>query len=131
VVSTPSGKPTSEGTDYKFWSDIADYKIDGDTEIGICKVFKQESIEIRVVERHLKTPEILIPIDAPFILPVLLEGSNRDKMEFFETDIGEALVINKAVWHGPCFPVGKSESSYFVIFRKNTPFEDVEKKSLV
>lgn len=129
VVKTPSGKPTSEGADYKFWSDIADYKIAGETEVGICTVYKQENENVMGVERHLNTPEILIPIDAPFILPVLKKDEN--KLEYFEVGIGEAVVINNAVWHGPCLPVGKAESSYFVIFRKNTPFEDVEKKSLV
>ena len=130
VVSTPSGKPTSEGDDYRFWSDITDYEIEGETEIGICVVYKQGSDVISMVERHLRTPEILIPIDAPFILPVMKEGEDKNDMEFFEAGIGEALVIDKGIWHGPCLPIGRNKSSYFVIFRKNTPSEDVEKKSI-
>jgi ureidoglycolate hydrolase len=129
IVSTPEGQPTSEGADYRFWSDIAGYKIEGETEIGICIVYKQENIDINNVERHLRTPEILIPIDAPFILPVVNKKDNN-KLEYFQVDIGEAVVINEAVWHGPCLPVGKEQSSYFVIFRRKTPFEDVEKKSI-
>jgi ureidoglycolate lyase len=129
VVTAPEGKPTSEGVDYRFWSDLANYNIEGDTELGICTVYKQKDMTISAVERHLNTPEILIPIDAPFILPVLQdEGSNV--LEYFQVNIGEAVVINKAVWHGPCLPVEKEESSYFVIFKRKTPFEDVQKKSL-
>jgi ureidoglycolate hydrolase len=128
AVTLPKGEPTSQGPDYKFWSDISDYHIDGETEIGICTVYKQENQTIQGVERHLNTPEILIPIDAPFILPVLQDGKEKSELEYFEVGIGEAVVINKAVWHGACMPVGKEESSYFVIFRKNTPHEDVEKK---
>jgi ureidoglycolate hydrolase len=127
VVNAPSAEPTSEGADYKFWSDIANYSIDGETEIGICTVYKQEDETIYGLERHLRTPEILIPIDAPFVLPVLSESSS---LEYFQVDVGEAIIMNEAVWHGPCLPVGKKESSYFVIFRRRTPFEDVEKKSL-
>jgi ureidoglycolate hydrolase len=130
VVSTPSGKPTSEGDDYRFWSDIANYNIEGETEVGICTVYKQEDEKIYGLERHLRTPEILIPIDAPFILPVESEDENK-QLEYFQVDVGEAVIMNEAIWHGPCLPVGKSDSSYFVIFRRRTPYEDVEKKSLI
>lgn len=130
VVKTPRGNPTSQAADYKFWSDISDYKIDGETEIGICTVYKQNKNVVETVERHLKTPEILIPIDAPFVLPVLLDGESEEKVEAFKVDIGESVITNQAVWHGACLPVGKDEASYFVIFRKNTPNEDVEKKKI-
>lgn len=130
VVTSPANQPTSQAADYKFWSDIADYHIQGDTEIGICTVYKQSETKINGMERHLNTPEILIPIDAPFRLPLLLPGDNENNVRAFEVGIGEAVVINKAVWHGACIPVGKDESSYFVIFRKNTPHEDVEKKNI-
>lgn len=130
IVKSPSGEPTSSAKDYKFWSDIADFSIDGETEIGICTVYKQEKNEITGVERHLRTPEILIPIDAPFVLPVLLDGESEDTAEAFWVEPGEAIVINNEVWHGACLPVGREVSSYFVIFRKGTPFEDVEKKEI-
>src|SRR5512140_3024433 len=128
VVAGPKGKPTSQGSDYKFWSDIADYAIDGETEIGICTVYRQKDSTITGMERHLRTPEILVPIDAPFILPLLLEGEPETSARAFRVNCGEAVVINAAVWHGACLPVGRKVSSYFVIFRKMTPHEDVEKK---
>ncbi len=128
VVRMPSGEPTSQSKEYKFWSDIADYSIGGDTEIGICTVYGQRVRHITGVERHLRTPEILIPIDAPFILPLMKEGEQR--VEAFQFDVGEAAVIDPAVWHGPCLPVGKKKASYFVIFRKGTPHDDVEKKMI-
>ncbi len=130
VVKWPTAKPTAEAKEFKFWSDIADYHIAGETEIGICTVYQQPKMELAGVERHLRTPEILIPIDAPFILPVLLEGQPDTAVEAFQVDLGEAVVVADAVWHGACLPVGKKEASYFVIFRKGTPFEDVEKKEI-
>lgn len=130
VVTSPKGEPTSKSADYKFWSDIAAYNISGETEIGICTVYKQNETKINGMERHINTPEILIPIDAPFKLPLLLSGDDDENVKAFEVGIGEAVVINKAVWHGACIPVGKDVSSYFVIFRRNTPKEDVEKKNI-
>ncbi len=130
VVARPGGTPTSQAADYRFWSDIADYAIEGETEIGLCTVYRQPKTEISGMERHLRTPEILVPIDAPFVLPLLIEGDSDEKAEAFRVDIGEAVVINRAVWHGACLPVGREESSYFVIFRRNTPHEDVVKKEV-
>lgn len=130
IVSAPKDKPTSEAEDYKFWSDIADYMIEGSTEIGLCTVYKQPKAEISGMERHLNTPEILIPIDAPFVLPLLHDGKAGKEAEAFKVNIGEAVVIDRGVWHGACLPVGKKECTYFVIFKKSTPFEDVEKKQI-
>ncbi len=130
VVNSPSGKPTSEAADYKFWSDIADYKIDGETEIGICTVYRQEENMITGMERHLITPEILIPIDGAFVLPLLIEGQDITDSEAFKVIVGEAVKINNGVWHGACLPTDKDESSYFVIFKKGTPHTDVEKKNI-
>lgn len=130
IVTFPEDEPTSQAQDYKFWSDIASYQIDGDTEIGICTVFKQPKSEINGMERHLDTPEILIPIDAPFNLPLLLEGDPDEEAKSFRVNVGEAVVINKGVWHGACLPVNVEKSSYFVIFRRRTPHEDVEKKDV-
>lgn len=130
VVKPPKGEPTAQAADFRFWSDIANYEIYGSTEIGICTVYKQPKNIINGMERHLNTPEILIPIDAPFVLPLLKEGESEEQAESFQVDIGEAVLIDKAVWHGACLPVGKEESSYFVIFRKGTPNEDVYKKEI-
>lgn len=127
VVKSPTGKPTSEAADYKFWSDIADYKIEGETEIGICTVYRQKENTITGMERHLNTPEILIPIDGAFVLPLLIDGEDISDSEAFTVNIGEAVKINDGVWHGACLPADRAESSYFVIFRKGTPHTDVEK----
>ena len=130
VVEFPEGVPTSHDSSYRFWSNLSNYFIDGKTEIGLCTVYKQQENIITGLERHLKTPEILIPIDGPFILPLLSEGDEENKMESFLVKVGEAVIINDGVWHGACLPVEKYQSSYFVIFRLNTPNEDVEKKSI-
>jgi ureidoglycolate lyase len=130
VVLSPSGSPTSQAASYKFWSDIAHYAIHGETEIGICTVYRQPIAEICGMERHLRTPEVLIPIDAPFMLPLLREGDPAAAAAVFLVKPGEAVVIHEGVWHGACLPVGRASSSYFVIFRRGTPHEDVQKKGI-
>ncbi len=130
VVTTPQKEPTAAASTFTFWSDIAHYTIDTETEIGLCAVFRQSETVINEMERHLHTPEILIPIDAPFVLPLLHEGEKDGQIQAFQVNIGQAVIIDAAVWHGACIPVGKKQSSYFVIFRRGTPHNDIEKKAV-
>lgn len=130
LVESPTGTPTSQAEDYRFWSDIARYQIEGETEIGICTVYHRPESLITGVERHIRTPEILIPIDAPFVIPLLLPGKDAADLEAFQVSLGAAVVIRDGIWHGACLPVGADESSYFVIFRRHTPSEDVETRQI-
>lgn len=130
VFKIPRSQPLAETDQFRYWSNIAEFTIQGATEIGWCTVFRRGGASVRGVERHLRTPEILIPVDAPFILPVMKEGDSEEDLKAFKVNVGEAIVIGDGVWHAPCIPVGKKESSYFVIFRKGTPQEDVTKKEI-
>ena len=130
VFKIPHSQPLAETQQFRYWSNIAEYTIQGATEIGWCTVFRHAEGAVTGVERHLRTPEILIPVDAPFILPVMKEGDSEENLRAFRVNVGEAIVIGDGVWHAPCIPVGKKKSSYFVIFRKGTPQEDVTKKEI-
>jgi ureidoglycolate lyase len=128
IVSLPQQNPTSEDKTYKFWSDIANYHIDGKTEIGLCTVFKQSTPIIESLEKHNDTPEVLIPADAPFILP--LQVDEDMDLEAFTVKPGEAVILDKGVWHGACIPTSASECTYFVIFKHGTPQKDVYFKDI-
>lgn len=130
VFKIPKSAPTAEAAEFSYWSDVASYFIQGEAEIGWCTVYRRDPLTVTGIERHVRTPELLIPVDAPFILPVLKEGDPDTKLEAFRVEVGEAVVIADGVWHGACLPVGKEQSSYFVIFRKGTPHEDVAKKTI-
>lgn len=127
VVEKRSGAPTAQDATFRFWSDLAAYRIDGETEVGLCTVFRQTPAEVAWMERHDRTPELLIPVDVPFLLPVMEAGS---EVEVFRVEPGEAVVIDRAVWHSACHPVGADRATYFVIFRRGTPEEDVVKQDL-
>ena len=130
VAQPPAAEPTAADDTFSFWSDVASYHIEGDTEIGLCTVHRQAPARVTWVERHARTPELLIPIDAPFVLPVLKEDAPDSAVEAFRVNIGEAIVIGQGVWHSACHPVGRDQATYFVIFRRGTPHEDVIKKDV-
>jgi ureidoglycolate hydrolase len=128
VVLAPAGEPTSAAPHCRFWSDLAHFRIEGETEIGLCTVSAQPGMPVASLERHARTPEILVPIDAPFAVPLMRDGDAG--VSVLRVELGEALVIDPMVWHGACLPIGQARSSYFVIFRRGTPREDVETRSI-
>ncbi len=123
VVLRPDKPPTAKGEEFEFWSDIASYHLEGETEIGLCTVFRLPGHKVGWMERHHKTPEILVPIDAPFVLPVMRDRAIRA----FRVEVGEAVVLDPGAWHSACLPADKESATYFVIFRRGTPNTDVEK----
>ncbi len=122
-------QPTAEGSTFSYWSDLAHYTVRGETEIGLCTVYAQDWRGVSWMERHDLTPEILIPIDGPFLLPVMT-GDGSDEVVVFQVDPGEAAVIGAGVWHSACLPVGAERATYWVIFRRGTPAEDVIKTDI-
>ena len=126
VAQLENQEPLAEESQFSFWSDCASYQIDGETEVGFCTVRSPKDDVVGWMERHERTPEILIPIDWPFLLPVM----RNEEVEVFEVHPGEAVVIDRNVWHSACMPVGRREATYFVIFRRGTPRDDVKKQTI-
>lgn len=126
VARRPDTAPLAATEQFSFWSDVAAYAIDGETEIGFCTVYQQPAARVGWMERHARTPELLVPIDGAFLLPVMTD----EQVEVFRVEPGEAVVIDPDVWHSACLPAGADETTYFVIFRRGTPHEDVEKRDV-
>ncbi len=123
LARLPETDPLAATDQFKFWSDAAFFETSDQTEIGFCTVFARPDETVAWMERHARTPEVLIPIDGPFVLPVF----DGDRVEAFRVEPGEAVVIGTNVWHSACIPVGAAKATYFVIFRRGTPHEDVFK----
>lgn len=128
--------PLVNAENLKFWTTIATYTVDGETEIALCQVKKSVDF-VGMLERHVKTPEILVPIEGDFILPVAPAGNLQDPAEIPEASgveafivrSDQAVVMEKGVWHTAPIPIGK-ETSFFVIFRKETSKQDAVFKKL-
>ena len=127
VVPVPTQAPTAADATFRYWSDLVHYRIEGETEIGRCTVYRQDEPRVTWMERHDRTPEFLIPADGPFVLPVMDDAGT---VEAFRVETGEAVVIGQGVWHSACHPVGADQATYFVVFRRGTPQEDVTKQDL-
>ncbi|MFW5973031.1 MAG: ureidoglycolate lyase [Bacteroidota bacterium] len=127
IFRAPTSGPLAETRGFSYWSDVASYEIEGATEIGWC-VVRAHDEPIDWFERHDRTPEILIPVDAAVVLPVQREDG--ETVEAFRVEVGEAVILDSGVWHSACLPADRDEASYFVIFRRGTPSEDVVKTAV-
>lgn len=127
VLRRPDGAPTAEGATFSYWSDLAAFRVEGETEIGLCRARAAGEPVVDWVERHDRTPEILIPADGPFLLPVQADDG---AVELFRVEPGEAVVLAPGVWHGACLPAEGRAVTYYVLFRRGTPREDVTKREL-
>lgn len=122
-------EPLAETGEFSFWSDAAHFGIEGETEIGFCTVYPHRYNRVAWMERHERTPELLVPIDGRLILPVMT-NDEVPEVRAFEFGPGEAIVIGQNVWHSACLPKGSDAVQYFVIFRRGTPHEDVIKTDI-
>jgi ureidoglycolate hydrolase len=136
VADAHTVPPLVETENLKFWTTIATYTVDGETEIALCHVKKSVDF-VGLLERHVKTPEILVPIKGDFLLPVAPAGNLEDiteipeasGVEAFLVRSNQAVVMEKGVWHTAPIPIGK-ETSFFVIFKKETTKQDAVFKKL-
>ncbi|WP_420454353.1 ureidoglycolate lyase [Rubrivirga sp.] len=126
VAQPPGSPPTAQGDAFRYWSDVARYAVEGETEVGYCIVTRQPTPAVDWVERHDRTPEVLVPIDRAVVLPVLGEGA----LEAFRVEPGEVVVIDAGVWHSACHPADGDAATYLVLFRRGTPAQDVTMRDL-
>jgi ureidoglycolate hydrolase len=128
VVAGPPGEPTAADATFSYWSDLLHFGVEGEVEVGLCTVYARASQDITWMERHRRTPELLVPADAPFLLPVMDAAGH---VSVFEVGVGQAVLIGAGVWHSACAPLpGTPSCTYFVQFRRGTPQEDVEKTTI-
>lgn len=127
VTLFPSDPPLAADETFEYWSDAGRFHVEGETEIGYCTVRRRSEPVVNWMERHVHTPEVLIPIDRACVLPVMSDDGN---VEAFVAEPGVAVVIGPGVWHSACLPLGADDARYFVIFRRRTPHEDVIKKDI-
>ena len=130
--------PAPLGTDtIRYWPALAKYLIEGETEIGLCTCLERPR-QVESLERHCNTPEILVPLDDDFILPVaytpqpVTEG-NKLKVEgvqIMKIRRGTVVILNPGVWHWAVWPDKNKSVTYLVEFKSNTPKEDFEKKDI-
>lgn len=127
LIKEPSEKDwTSPFVDY--WSNLGTIDFDNaevEVNLGIAK---NRNLEFTELERHNKSPEMLIPLGNKIIVPVAI-GTEASNKEAFLISKGEALIFKKGIWHATPFPI-KNECKFLVLYKKETIPHDKNMLSL-
>jgi ureidoglycolate hydrolase len=120
VLSQTDKKADTVNDAFHYWSGIAKLKM---------------SDTVSTVEKHDRTPEILVALDNDAILCVA-ESSKEEKtvnpqsIRAFYIRKGDSLVMNAGTWHWAPVPVLKEESKFLVIFASGTEDSGTEIQEL-
>jgi ureidoglycolate lyase len=131
IVSKPDTSPTSkmEGLDY--WAGVSTLPdVQGPFDVGYAVLEPRPFVQDHF-ERHMRTPELLMPVDGDMIVvvghadhpdePGRLPA--KDRYAAFKVPEGVAIIMKSGVWHWAPFPVD-SPLRMLVIYRSGTAQDD-------
>ena len=119
-------KPEFSNEDFNWYERLGAFGF-GVAEIGLVSARNNGSYRQKVLERHKKTKEVIIPLNDIIIILALGEASEENDFAAFRIPAGKAVAINAGVWHHApmCLP-GAGEAAAFVIYAEGTGSNDKE-----
>jgi ureidoglycolate hydrolase len=130
LVVRPRAKATSKTGMLTYWKQRARFSLAGGKgEVGFLIARPHRGV-YRVLETHLKTPEILIALNCDINMPVAPAARRKrdkpdvTKVRAFRVARGSAIVLNRGVWHYLPQPVGRRPAEILVVFADNTSAND-------
>ena len=129
LVAQPKRQSDVRNAVLDYWASVAVMRIEGEVDVGIMRV-RQRQPSFDTMERHLRTPELIVALDSEILLPVSVDEASGDRpdvdrLRVVRVDQGSGVVMERGVWHAIPFAT-KSTADCLVIFRRNTAIDDLE-----
>ena len=128
-------KPSLEGDGFWHVGELAFIDTYGPLEFGIT-TFDVRPKVTSCLEQHAKTPEMLLALDGPFVMPVApmieVEGKQEidlSRLSAIYVEQGQGVIFKDGYWHWAPFPIERS-SSVLVGFKPMTWADDIVIKDL-
>lgn len=138
VITIPNPLETTaqlNGKGFKHFAELAFFEGHGQIEFGIT-MFDQRTMEVDSLEQHAGTPELLLALDGPFVMPVapmiIKEGvqlPDETKLFAVRVEQGQGVIFKQGFWHWAPFPI-TYQSSVLVGFLPKTWEHDIVIKKL-
>jgi len=127
-------KPTLSEKYFDWWGKLVTPRFPSGMEMGLFRL-KKRGLSMDRMECHQHTPEILLPVDGKFVIPVCC--FNREEkggipvknVSAFYLDKDQCMIFKPGIWHGAPFPL-KDNRSIIVMFQQGTVENDVEFRAL-
>lgn len=132
LVEVPEGmKPTIENAILSYWGGLAKARFHEEMEFGLFTAKAREH-DVAEMERHVKTPELLVGLTSDYVLIVAPRSAPKAgvarpvaaKARAFQVPRGKALLLARGTWHALPFPT-ESEGQFLVGFRNMTATRDL------
>ena len=133
VLVLPTDQPPAFSLDYvDFWNSPLTYEIKGATDIGICVVKKKRRGYIDLLERHLASEEVTVPLDGDMVIAVAPGKDVNDpdevpdpkEIEVFLVRQKQTFTMYPGVWHGAPFAIDGNYLSMLVFLKHDTFHND-------
>lgn len=124
--------PAAEEDIFVFWDGLGLLDDSHEYEVGFLEAKNRENY-FSIMERHLETKELFFALDDAVILTAPPSGNKAfpdlEKVRALKIESGSGVIFDRGAWHWIPFPLQK-KAQFVVIFKKNTPEEDLEKINL-
>ncbi len=132
ILHQSGGKPMARNAEITYWGKVSELAMTKRVSTGVLVNHRRPRI-VKSMERHVRTPEILVALDGDSVFCVARpskRGKNIDGIKAFRVKQGDALALHAGAWHWAPFPVGKRESTFLVVFALGTEANDLEVRAL-
>lgn len=135
VIELPDRNPDITRDNLSWWGNLFDIPRTDIFSLGFLRIYRK-SFVTDALERHIKAPEIFIPIQGTGVMPFAPASPageepavpNESALTAFILDGTKGIVINQGVWHSPGLAV-TGQLDFILTVRKETA-DDIDIKMI-
>jgi ureidoglycolate lyase len=129
VLSVTPGTPMADSEEITYWGKVAELEMGPRVSTGYLSCKPRPGV-LKQLERHLRTPEILVALRGDSLVCMAKPSASGSKvidgLQAFHVRQGQAFAMAPGTWHTAGFPTGKTEAMFLVAFTAGTEGADLE-----
>lgn len=126
--AAPIGAAIGAGGEFSYGVLAGDLGLGASPSAGCLDCAVRER-RVAKLERHLKTPELLVAMEGDSVLcvapPQEPSGGTLAGLAAVRVRKGQSLILETGAWHWIPFPEGNAPSRFLVVFRSKTGEDDL------
>jgi ureidoglycolate hydrolase len=126
VITWKGNLLSSTSPVHDYWDGVASYQPVGTQVCSLLGIKKPISQCVCEMERHLKTPEVLVSLQGDVVITLAPAGGDapdEKAIRSFLLKQGQGVIMHQGVWHAlPCKV--KDDAMLLVMFQQNTSHSD-------